>query len=182
MRKLNEVSAPQNLQDQNDFNENKKTYESSNQNSIDATGTLHERCRDSYFKLNAKVIENAKRVNASILLNDSSNIRKTNEWADAILKDLDNLILSNQQYTANLSSSVASNTTNASPSSPKSPQKQSTIINVVLRKITPLPSPSTTPTSPTAPTAFASILTNSNKKQATIINKISKPEKHVSIH
>lgn len=161
-----------------------------------ALATKHDSLLDAHCRLNAKIIRNASSLNAApITANHGSSIRKTNEWADSILKDLDNLILSNQRYTASLSNSIinaASNqaTANAAASAaatatgpPKSPQKKrSTIINVVLRKTT----PSTSPTSPTAPTAFASTPTNLNKNQTTIItttkdnNKIPKPEKHVS--
>lgn len=162
-----------------------------------ALATKHDSMLDAHCRLNAKIIRNASSLNATpITANHGSSIRKTNEWADSILRDLDNLILSNQRYTAGLSNSIinaASNqstanadvnaTTAAATGPPKSPQKKrSTIINVVLRKTT----PSTSPTSPTAPTAFASTPTNLNKNQTTIItttkdnNKIPKPEKHVS--
>lgn len=171
---------------------------------VAATSALkHDSLRDAHCRLNAKIIRNANSLNAMpISANHGSNIRKTNEWADSILKDLDNLILSNQRYTASLSNpiNIASNQTTSTSTTftdhvatatatgpPKSPQKRSTIINVVLRKTT----PSSSPTSPTAPTAFASTPTNLNKNQTAIItatttaaakdnNKIQKPEKHVS--
>lgn len=166
------------------------------QNGIDFAN--HDSLRAAHCQLNSKIIRNAASLNAAAIASSNqhgSNIRKTNEWADSILKDLDNLILSNQRYTASLSNSIASNATNATAASaasaaatgsPKtSHQKRSTIINVVLRKTT----PSTSPTSPTAPTAFASTPANLNKNQTAIItapakdnNKIPKPEifQHVS--
>lgn len=170
---------------------------------IDAAAIRYGNLRDAHCRLNAKIIRNANSLNASSSSSITSNhhgssIRKTNEWADSILKDLDNLILSNQRYTASLCNPITAipdQTANAtatinSTGPPKSPQKRSTIINVVLRKTT----PSTSPTSPTAPTAFASspaitATTNLNKNQTAIItaaaptkdnNKIPKPEKHVS--
>lgn len=145
--------------------------------------------RYAHSRLNEKIIRNVNSLNVAIggaNHQHGTNIRKTNEWADSILKDLDNLILSNQRYTDSLSSNlIFTNQTTTEP--PKSPHKRSTIINVVLRKTT----PTTSPTSPIAPTAFASTPTNNlNKNQTAIITaaamtkdnnkKISKPEKHVS--
>lgn len=127
----------------------------------------------SHCELNEKIIRNGNSLNAP---HDGSNIRKTNEWAESILKDLDNLILSNERYTASLSNPISANVATAGP--PKSPQKRSTIINVVLRKTTPSPSP----TSPTAPTAFGLPAQNQTviNAPAKDNNKIAKPEKHVS--
>lgn len=199
-RKLIEAAAPQSLHDQNGMVRSKETHQMyhpngrvQSQNGIDFAN--HDSLRAAHCQLNSKIIRNAASLNAAAIASSKqhgSNIRKTNEWADSILKDLDNLILSNQRYTASLSNSIASNATAASAASaaatgsPKtSHQKRSTIINVVLRKTT----PSTSPTSPTAPTAFASTPANLNKNQTAIItapakdnNKIPKPEifQHVS--
>ncbi|XP_055304722.1 uncharacterized protein LOC129569659 isoform X4 [Sitodiplosis mosellana] len=201
-RKLNGTAAPVSLHDQNDIIRKKETIEMNHnrRNGVDgasatssaAAATKHDSLLDAHCRLNAKIIRNASSLNAApISANHGSTIRKTNEWAESILKDLDNLIMSNQRYTAGLSNPIinaASNQTMANAANadvtatgpPKSPQKRSTIINVVLRKTT----PSTSPTSPTAPTAFASTPTNLNKNQTTIItttkdnNKMPKPEKH----
>lgn len=201
---MNGTAVPVSLHDHNDIIRKKepieRNYYRRNGNDVASTtsaalATKHDSLLDAHCRLNAKIIRNASSLNtAPITANHGSSIRKTNEWADSILKDLDNLILSNQRYTAGLSNSIinaASNQTTANADvtvatttgPPKSPQKKrSTIINVVLRKTT----PSTSPTSPTAPTAFASTPTNLNKNQTMIItttkdnNKIPKPEKHVS--
>lgn len=196
-RKSNGAAAPQSLYAKNDIVRSKIVERNQmnhlsgrmaeSQNGIDFTN--HDSLRDSHCRLNAKIIRNATSLNGSIAASNhhGSSIRKTNEWADSILKDLDNLILSNQRYTAScLSNSItASNASNAAVATgpPKSPQKRSTIINVVLRKTT----PSTSPTSPTAPTEFPSTPAHLNKNQTAIItapaqdnNKIPKPEKHVS--
>lgn len=95
----------------------------------------------------------------------SANIRQTNDWATSILKDLDDLVLSNKRYTDRISQA---NVTTQSPTSPTSSHKRSTIINVVLRKTTPVSSPTTSH----APT---------NNDSKTDNNNILKPEKHVSI-
>lgn len=194
-RKLSEAAvSPSSLHDSNDIIRN-KTVNSIDyrRNGIDVNAK-HDSLREAHCRLNAKIIRNANSLTAGPLSpNHGSNIRKTNEWADSILKDLDTLILSNKRYTASLSNSIttsnATTNVNAVDQPPKSSQKRSTIINVVLRKTT----PSTSPTSPTAPTAFASTPTNNlNKNQTVIINnstaaittkdnnKIPKPEKHVS--
>lgn len=134
---------------------------------------------------------------ATMSSNQKSNIKKTNEWANSILKDLDNLILSNQRY-VDLNSSITTNIANndmntVSSTTPTSPSlKRSTIINVVLRKT----SPSSSSNEPMTMTK-TSKLTKPNKNRtvlnATAIinatetpttndnnNKILKPEKHVS--
>lgn len=97
-----------------------------------------------------------------------ANIRmtETNDWANSILKDLDNLVLSNKQYTDRISQ--ANVTTAQSSTSSTSSHKRSTIINVVLRKTTPVSSPTTSH----APAYNDSKTDNNN---------ILKPEKHVSI-
>lgn len=196
-RKSNDTTVePQSLHDQNNVIRNETMLDSKmnrsgrvqSQNAIDfmKCGTL----REAHCKLNEKIIRNANSLNASSSVDASNhgrNIRKTNEWADLILKDLDNLILSNQRYAAGLHhNSIASSDGNDGP--PKSPHKRSTIINVVLRKTTP------SPTSPTAPTLFAAsaanetITTNQHRHHTAATstvnakdnNKIPKPEKHVS--
>lgn len=102
-----------------------------------------------------------------LLADHSANIRmtQTNDWANSILKDLDGLVLSNKRYTDRINQT---NVTTQSPTSPTSSHKRSTIINVVLRKTTPVSSPTTSH----APA-------NNNSK--TDNNNILKPEKHVSI-
>lgn len=186
-RKLNEAAAVESQHDQNDIIRNKTVNKMNGrvqaQNGINLT-MKHDNLRESHCRLNERIIRNGNSLNETITdTNHRSSIRKTNEWADSILKDLDSLILSNQRYTASLSNSIGrERIVDTGP--PKSPQKRSTVINVVLRKTT----PSTSPTSPTAPTAFPSTPTNLNKNQTTIItaattkdnNKIPKPEKHVS--
>lgn len=196
-RKSNGAAAPeQSLHDQNDIIRNRERFEpfqtGRGQSHSGIDFMKRDNLRDAHSKLNAKIIRNASSLNASIASNHGSNMRKTNEWADSILKDLDNLILSNQRYADSVNQSIGSNASDDGTATgpPKLPQKRSTIINVVLRKTTPSPSP----TSPTAPTAFASTPTNLNKNQTAIIsasaaavvaapkdnNKIPKPEKHVS--
>lgn len=200
LRKSNEtVVEPQSLHDQNNVIRNEMLGSKMNrsghvqsQNGIDfmKCGNL----REAHSKLNEKIIRNANSLNASSIdqSNHGRNIRKTNEWADLILKDLDNLILSNQRYAAGLhNNSIASSDGNGNGTAtgpPKSPNKRSTIINVVLRKTTP------SPTSPTAPTSFAALAnattttTNQHKNHTAAAsavnakdnNKIPKPEKHVS--
>lgn len=184
-RKLNETAAVQSIHDQNDIIRNMAANgrHQTTLNGIDLT-RKHDSLRESHCRLNERIIRNANSLNASIAANHHrSSIRRTNEWADSILKDLDHLILSNQRYTASLGNPIGQAAV-GDTGPPKSPHKRSTIINVVLRKTT----PSTSPTSPTAPTAFASTPTYLNKNQTTIItaatakdnNKIPKPEKHVS--
>lgn len=114
--------------------------------------------------------------------NHSANIQTTNDWANSILKDLDNLVLSNKRYADRISNPTAQ-TTNINTRSPISPtpQKRSTIINVVLRKTTPV-------TSPTSPTERPIKSAHDTIKNPTAIinqtkcdnNNILKPEKHVS--
>lgn len=197
-RKSNDTAVePQSLHDQRNVIRNEATLASrmnpsgrvQSQNGLDfmQCGNL----RDAHCKLNEKIIRNANSLNASSSIDTSNhgrNIRKTNEWADLILKDLDNLILSNQRYAAGLhNSSTGANDGNGTAiGSPKSPHKRSTIINVVLRKTTP------SPTSPTAPTSFAAATTTTNQHKnhtgaasaanAKDNNKIPKPEKHVSVN
>lgn len=184
---------PQSLHDQSNVIRNEATLanrmkpsgrvQSQNGNDFMKCGNL----RDAHCKLNEKIIRNANSLNASSSIDTSNhgrNIRKTNEWADLILKDLDNLILSNQRYAAGLHISPTDGSNGTAIGSPKSPHKRSTIINVVLRKTTP------SPTSPTAPTSFAAsaatTTTNQHKNQTAVAanakdnNKIPKPEKHVS--
>lgn len=98
-------------------------------------------------------------------MDHSANIRQTNDWANSILKDLDNLVLSNKRYTDRIGQT---NVITQSPTSPTSSHKRSTIINVVLRKTTPVSSP----TNSLAPT---------NDDSKTDNNNILKPEKHVSV-
>lgn len=123
-----------------------------------------------------------KKMNLPLTNEHSTKIRKTNDWANSILKDLDNLVLSNKRYAERISNSVVTNTNvnTISPTSPSS-QKRSTIINVVLRKTT----PASSPTSSTAPTTI--VLNDTIKNPTAIINEakcdnnnILKPEKHVS--
>lgn len=207
-RKLNEAAAPQSLHDQNGIIRNKEHDDAASYSGVRSVYSQNEidfmkrdNLRAAHSRLNAKILRNASSLNVSIDTNHGSNMRKTNEWADSILKDLDNLILSNQRYVDSVNQSMGLNVSNGettiTPTTatgpPKLPQKRSTIINVVLRKTTPSPSP----TSPTAPTAFESAPTNLNKNQTAIItaappappdaaaaakdnNKIPKPEKHVS--
>lgn len=103
-----------------------------------------------------------------LLTDHSANIRmtQTNDWANSILRDLDDLVLSNKRYTDRISQ--ANVTTAQSPTSPTSSHKRSTVINVVLRKTTPASSPTTSH----AP---------ANNDSKTDNNNIPKPEKHVSI-
>lgn len=191
---------PQSLHDQNNVIRNEATLD----NRMDRSGRVQSQngidfrkygnLRDAHCKLNEKIIRNANSLNASSSIDTSNhgrNIRKTNEWADLILKDLDNLILSNQRYAAGLhnNSAAAVDGNGSAIGSPKSPHKRSTIINVVLRKTTPSPTSPTAPTSFPASTATATAMTTTTNqhKNHTVAavnakdnNKIPKPEKHVS--
>lgn len=127
----------------------------------------------------------------------TSEMKKTNDWANSILEQLDTLMLANkrnatciaddgddcsQRLTTSLvatipsvdlsNATIVSSPLPASPSSPTSPsQKRSTIINVTLRKATPAIKTSTT---------TASIHDSKNTTTNIDRNNILKPEKHVS--
>lgn len=118
----------------------------------------------------------------------SANMQETNEWANSILKELDSLRTNGRQSdpasfigrpsattvrniskvapTLDLSKTTIITSPLPSPTSPTSPTiKRSTIINVTLRKSTPVP---------------AKLDDDKNSATNTDHNNILKPEKHVS--
>lgn len=126
----------------------------------------------------------------------TSEMKKTNDWANSILEQLDTLMLANKRNAISIDdgddcnrrlatslvatipsvdlsqATIVSSPLPASPSSPTSPsQKRSTIINVTLRKATPAIKTSAT-------------MANMNDSQSSTTNidrnNILKPEKHVS--
>lgn len=138
------------------------------------------------------------RQNATQALERRQNISRTNDWAAGILKDLDGLMVSEQRYSdAQAALRYDSSSPDAGPMSPN--HKRSTVINVVLRKTAPTPSPIplTAPkmtklraasdgrtvsnaainASATAPTAPAPSTTSTTPSDN---HRILKPEKHVS--
>lgn len=123
-----------------------------------------------------RISEAFQRSEAIALHQRRQNIAKTNDWAETILKDLDNLILSDQRY-GNTSATERAH----SPMSPNS--KRTTIINMVLRKTTPTASPKMTKLWDANDSTAVSNATINSTAQPTIQSdnhRIHKPEKHVS--
>lgn len=101
-------------------------------------------------------------------LADKNDEKKTNEWANSLLTELDNLMQSNKATT-----NVQLRST-PPPRTPTSPTQRSTIINVTLRKTTPSPKTSTS----IEKNSNHSITTNNSNNDN---SNFRKPEKHVSI-
>lgn len=144
----------------------------------------HDRHRSA--EQQQRISEAFQRSEAIALHQRRQNIAKTNDWAETILKDLDNLILSDQRY--------GNATATERADSPMSPNhKRTTIINMVLRKTTPTTSPTTSPITSSAPKmtklwdANDGMAVSNGMIDSTALptiqsdkHRIHKPEKHVS--
>lgn len=142
-----------------------------------------------------RIVSNAAAATATSVLS-TSEMKKTNDWANSILEQLDTLMLANKRNAISIEgdgdvcsrrlatslvgtipsvdlskATIVSSPLPVSPSSPTSPsQKRSTIINVTLRKATPAIKTS----------AIANNHDNKGSTTNSDRNNILKPEKHVS--